>query len=1065
MGNTRPNRRQLLGVWAGPAPRRSRIALHVMALGLGVVAAAPAFGAPEDRAPRRAAGLPTKSGLTYQRVEVHPATVRLSGRRDYRQLVVTGWVGGEARDLTHQAKYRAGSPRVAALSDGRVTACGADGRTEIRVEAGGRTLRVPVVVEGAARPDPVRFQFETLAVLTKQGCATGSCHGSPRGRGGFSLSLFGYDPTTDRISLTRDGFSRRINVLEPGESLMLKKPLLEVSHGGGRRLNRHGLPHQVLQSWIAEGAGTELSPVHCVRLEVFPGSSRVLRFPQRSQQLSVVAHFSDGVARDITGLATYDTSHPSIAAVDENGRVTGRSRGQAAISVRYLDRLEALHVAVVEDVPRFAWNAPPERNRVDRLVNERLRLLQFTPAATCDDGVFLRRVTLALTGLLPSAVEARAFLTDRAPDKRARCVDRLLETEEFARFWALKKADLLRVSPQHLPGGRAEGLAGWLTGAVRANVPYDRFARELLTAAGDSRLTPAAGYFVAIPTPEERTEMTAQVFLGSRVECARCHNHPFENWTQRDYYRIAAVFARTQTENGVVQPVSRGETQHPTTRETMLPWGIRRPEEDRGDRRIAFATWLTSPENPYFARVEVNRMWAELLGRGIVEPVDDFRSSNPAANPALLEFLAQEFVRSGYDRKLVLRLICNSQTFQRAAQTTPFNETDETLFSHFRVRLLSAEALQDAIALATRTLPTGDALGPAVAALHQEQAQRKAVLASAEAAWTHARTAEVTALPVRLGIWSVAGPYRADSVEAGRQTQLGPERTPGDTLPALSDGKWTARPDWEDGVPAMLSLDGAWITYLARSITSDAARNITVQVQANDAVDVWLNGTVQTGRAGPGGQRTLALRRGENRLLVKVISGTPRATFTFRATREEMHLPAGLNGLLSSVVAALAAPIGSRSPQQRAAIEQAFLAADDRFRRAQELADRLEQRLDYASQRPYPERSTFTAAFGQPRRDTACTCERSTSPTLLQALELLNGGVPYQAAQAGVVHYVKFPDKRLIEELYLSALSRYPTRAERESALRFLMREGERTERVLDLLWTIVNTREFLFQH
>ncbi len=724
-----------------------------------------------------------------------------------------------------------------------------DGNAVVTVSVAGKTARVPVTVSGSAKPDPVSFKFETLPLLTKQGCSAGSCHGSPHGKGGFSLSLFGYDPRVDRISLTRDGFNRRLNMIEPADSLLLKKPLLELSHGGGRRLKRSEPAYGILKAWIAQGADVSLPAVECDRIEVYPKTERVLHAPNLSQQLSVLAHYSDGTTRDVTGLVTYDSSAPSVAKVDGAGRVTGGLRGQAAISVRYLDKLESVHFTVVRDVPGFVWPKQPESGFIDAAVNRKLQQLQYAPSDLCTDSEFIRRTSLDLTGLLPSSELVRKFLAEceaesksktpllqysstPATRTRAAYIDELLATEEFARFWALKKADLMRLSPRRLKDGRADRFAEWLVEAFRTNMPFDRFAREILTSAGDTLKVPTANYFLAIPTAEERTEMSAQLFMGSRLECARCHNHPFENWTMRDYYSIAAAFARTGEEKGVIRTLNAGESQNPATGERMQPWGLAPGAPEPPDRRTAFAEWLTRPGNPYFARVEVNRIWSDLFGRGIVNPVDDFRSSNPPVNGPLLDALAKEFERSGFDRKHVIRLICNSRTYQRSSAAHRFNEADDALFSHAKVRLLSAEQLQDAIGRATRALP------------------------------------EVTA-----------------------------------------------------------------------------------------------------------------------------------------------------------------------------------------------------NRLVYATQRPYPEGNSFTTAFGQPQRETACTCERQSSPTLLQALELLNGGIAQRSATAGAAKYAAMTDVALIEELYLSALARKPTLAEVAKARTFLTGKADRQEAVADLVWTVVNTQEFLFQH
>jgi len=850
---------------------RLRNTLLAGALLLAVPAAAAPVARPRPAKPGVVARRLVPAVKPIERLEVFPPRVDLDRRRAYRQLVVTGYAGGEAVDLTHAAKVRIANEKVATLTGGRVIPTG-DGQTVIVITHGTQVVAVPVRVTGFTKPDPVRFRLETLPVLTKQGCASGSCHGSPHGKGGFALSLFGFDPRVDRISLTRDGFNRRVNVLEPKESLILKKPLLEVPHVGGKRLRKTDAAYQVLHDWVFAGAAADAVEPGCERIEIRPGPGRVLRAPNLTQQLSVLAYYDDGATRDVSAIATYESSHPSVASVDENGRITGRNRGQAAITIRYLDRLESYFITVVQYVPGFAWKPSPESGWIDQLVNQKLKQLQYLPSETCSDEVFIRRVSLDLTGLLPSAERVRKFLADctaekqgstsqrvnggnaptrlpqtltlsridplTSPKSRARLIDDLLASEEYARFWALKKADLMRVSPKRLKDGGADRFAAWLVDAVRSNMPHDRYAREILTAAGDARTVAAANYFLAIPSTEERTEMTAQIFMGSRVECAKCHNHPFENWTMRDYYSISAVFVRTQTDKSEIKLAATGESLNPATKEPLRSWGMSEEQarsQPQADRRTFFVDWLTKPGNPFFARVEVNRIWADLLGRGIVEPIDDFRSSNPPANVPLLDALAKEFERSGFDRKHMIRLICNSRTYQRSTATNRFNETDEALFSHARIRLLGAEQVKDAIAVATRALP-----------------------------------------PV----------------------------PPNDT-----------------------------------------------------------------------------------------------------------------------------------------------------------------QRARYATQRAYSDGAALTTAFGQPQRDTACTCERQTSPTLLQALELLNGGGAHQMARTGSVEYAKLSNEALVEELYLAALSRAPNPKERATATAYLVRATDRPEAVMDLVWTLVNTQEFLFQH
>ncbi len=1001
-------------------------------------------------------------------MEVKPAQVTLDGKRSYRQFVVTGWFDGQARDLTHQARFAVSDDRVVKVSHARASAAG-DGQATLTISAGNQSVRVPVTVANTTRPDPVRFKFETLPLLTKQGCASGSCHGSPHGKGNFSLSLFGYDPRLDRISLTRDGFNRRINVIEPAESLMLKKPLLELSHVGGKRLRRGQNAHSILLAWIAEGAHVDLPSVECVAIEIDPGRSRILHAPHLDQQLAVLARFSDGQARDVTAIATYETSHPSIASVSDDGFVTGKARGQAAISIRYLDKLESVYVTVIEDVPGFAWTPPAQNNFIDRLVDDKLRQLQYVPSETCTDEAFVRRVHLDLTGLLPTAAVVRAFLGDKSPDKRQRLITELLRTEEYARFWALKDADLMRVSPKTLKGDRADLFAGWIVDAVRKNLPYDKFARQILTAAGDSRQVAAANYFLAIPTIQDRTEMTAQIFMGSRLECAKCHNHPFENWTMGDYYSLSAVFARTKAEDGVVKLVSTGEALHPASQQAMTPWGqasSTRAAPD-ADRRVPFTDWLTRKGNPFFARVAVNRIWAHLVGRGIVDPVDDFRSSNPPSNVPLLDALAAEFERSGYDRKRIIQLICESRTYQRSTQKSKLNETDDSLFSHARVRLLGAEQIKDAVALATHSQPPPSAFPAQLVGFQKQAAARRAALETDHVGWLVPAAAKVAQMPLWLGGWYMAGPFHHENMDEALKRPYPPEGKPVNLAEIFDGNRWELQPEFRDGGDNLVGEGNNLVHYLTRRIHSQSARPLAVTVQPKQGALLWLNGQLVTPDALHGKKKlTLQLQAGNNELVMKIANADQKTSFRFQTDKSiEATGKVQDDGMPPHVVEVLAMPAPRRTDNQRRLLRDYYLDADRDFSTLRQKVTRLEKRMEYATQRPYPEATPFMLAFGQPQRSTACTCERSNAPTLRQALELLNGDVTHEAARVGAAHYAKLDNQAIVDELYLAAYSRWPTDKERASARKFLDTAPSRDTAVMDLVWTVINTQEFLFQH
>ena len=579
----------------------------------------------------------------------------------------------------------------------------------------------------------------------------------------------------------------------------------------------------------------------------------------------MLAHYADGSTRDVTRIASYTSSEESVATVGPDGLVEGKDRGEIAVSVRYLDAVVARTFTFVKDVPGFAWNDPPGNNRVDDLVHAQLRLLGYLPSGTCTDAEFVRRVHLDVLGLLPTVEETRAFLADPSPDKRSRLIDRLLERPEYAAYWGQRQADLLRVTRQSLTSEGARRYYDWIVESVRSNQPFDRFVGELLTSEGDTYERPSANYYRAAADTASVTESTVQLFMGVRIGCAKCHNHPFDRWTQDNYYGIAAVFDRVRRDLVPVPPregeepkarkkgarppegpmmikvAGEGSTIQPRTHKEMKPWLPMvgdAPVEAGGDARRPFADWLTGPENPFLARVAVNRIWAHVMGRGIVDPVDDFQASNPPSNAALLDFLADDFVRGGFDRKRTLRLILNSRTYQRSVARNPSNAGDSKHFASAQVRLIPAEPLFDAIG-------------------------------------------RVTEVAERFG-----------------------------------------------GVPA---------------------------------------GTL-------------------------------------------------------------------------------------------------------ATQMPTPPRMEFLEAFGQPKRETACQCERGSEPSLAQALQLLNGPAVQRRLSdrnnrlRRLIREGK-ADPEIVEECYLAALCRPPTGAESARALGYLADHPDREKALEDVLWAVLNSKEFIFQH
>jgi hypothetical protein len=646
-----------------------------------------------------------------ERLEVAPAEVRLVGRLDRVQLVVTGVrPDGSLVDVTSEATIVPGRTGVVSVVRGAVVASG-DGATELRVRVGERLVRVGVQVSRCADPPRVGFETGLLAALSKQGCSSGGCHGAPAGKGGFRMSLRGFDPRLDVETLIREQFGRRTNTVNPDQSLLLRKPLMRVAHGGGQQLKVTDPAYSLIREWIGQGCRPDSAgSARCVRTEVFP-RDRVIEAPATSQQLRVVAHFDDGSSRDVTHLAVFTSSNEGLAKVDRSGRVSGGGTGQVGILVRYLDQMQAARVTLIEDRPGFAWPNPESSNEVDRLVHQRLKVLQVPPSASSNDSQFLRRVSLDVTGLLPTVSSTRDFLADSRPDKRNRLIERLLVSDEHALFWASKWADMFRVTRGKLGARGVDKFHRYLVASIRDNQPYDRFVTDLLTAQGDTFSQPAANYFRAATDTDDAAETTARHFLGIRIGCAKCHNHPYERWTQANYYGIAAFFNRIQrtkpdkSGNLVVWVKRSGELDDPNTGRPAVPWlpmtGPATITDNEADRRVALAKWLVQHDNPLFARVEVNRLWAWTWGRGIIEPVDDFRASNPPANPELLDWLEAEFHRSGFDRRHIVRLILLSRTYQRDSLATKENRIDTESFSHAMVRRMTAEQILDAICQVT----------------------------------------------------------------------------------------------------------------------------------------------------------------------------------------------------------------------------------------------------------------------------------------------------------------------------------------------------------------------------
>ncbi len=645
---------------------------------------------------------------------VLPPRVRLDSPEASLQLVVgEREAGGRVTDRTRAATYQLDAasegpsgPPVSVDQQGRVLPL-AEGTASIVVRYGERQVRVPVEVTELERPRPVSFRQEVIPALTKAGCNSGGCHGKAEGQNGFKLSVFGFDAETDHAALVKEARGRRIHLAAPEHSLLLRKATAAVPHGGGRQISEGSIPYRRILRWIREGAALEAGPsTAVVRIEVQP-DERVLS-PGGAQQLRVILVDEAGDRRDVTAEAEYESNDVTIAGVDEQGLVqAGDIPGEAAVLVRYMGHVTLCRIAV----PRagVTFERPPENNFIDKLVWDKLQRLGIPPSDLAGDAVFLRRVYLDTIGTLPTPGEAREFLDSRDPAKRERLIDALLERDAYASYWALRWSDILRIDSNALGSESAVAFSRWLRRQFAENRPYDEFVREIMTARGNTRSESPAPLYDVLNDPKELSRSVSQLFLGVRIECAECHHHPFERWSQADFYAFTGFFTglkkkKTPDGGSLVYPVAASDLKHPRTGEVVpaAPLGgepIDQPEAN--DRRAALVDWMTAEDNPFFAKVLANRLWAHYFGRGLVEPVDDLRATNPATNEPLLEALADHLRGVDYDLKAFTRTLLRSRVYQLSARTLPENETDRQNFSHAMDRPLPAEVLLDAICQVT----------------------------------------------------------------------------------------------------------------------------------------------------------------------------------------------------------------------------------------------------------------------------------------------------------------------------------------------------------------------------
>ena len=582
-------------------------------------------------------------------------------------------------------------------------------------------LTATVLPAAAANPSESRLTFlrDVMPVLNNTGCTAGACHGSAKGKNGFKLSLRGYDPEFDYRALLFEVSGRRFNRAVPTASLMLSKPSMQVPHEGGLRFEKDSDPYNTIAEWISQGAPFGDPAVDgVVRLDVEPVEI-FLDGPGETQTLKVTAHYGDATTRDVSSLAVVESNSTSTAHIDDSGAVVGERIGEAAILVRYEGKFMTVPMTVLNPAPGFEWVQRPVHNFIDEHIDAKLKRLHIQPSDLADDARFVRRLYLDLTGIPPTPEQARAFIEDpdSARAKRNRLIEELVGRDAYVDHWSLKWGDLLQSNRKHLGEKGMWAFRQWIRDAIAYNQPYDEFVKELLTSVGSTYQAPAANYYRVNDDPKLAMETATQLFLGVRMVCAQCHDHPFERWTQSQYFQMAAFFAAVGMKPGFDSDEQivyiRGddaELRHPKTNKPVEPdyllASAGMPEiGSLPDTREALAVWLTSENNPYFAKAIVNRVWSYFFGRGIIEPVDDIRSSNPPINPALLDALEADFIANGFDMQHLIRTIVESRTYQASMETNDWNANDEVNFSHFRPRRLPAESLLDAVTIATGARP------------------------------------------------------------------------------------------------------------------------------------------------------------------------------------------------------------------------------------------------------------------------------------------------------------------------------------------------------------------------
>ena len=667
----------------------------------------------DETAAPPAAAAPTSPEVqpTWQSLNIYPPAVKLTAKSDSQHLIaVATRSDGITLDVTDQVAWTFSAPDLVSFSE-HIVAPKADGATSVTAAWSGLSTTANVELSNSQVERTISFERDVMPVLTKAGCNTGSCHGAARGKDGFRLSLFGYDPAGDYQRITREIGIRRINLAVPDQSLMLLKATGTVQHTGGKKIELGGKHYKTLLTWLQ--AGAPVDPVKSpavTKVDLYPAQA-VIEGEGAKQRLVAVATYADGAQRDVWDLASFTTNNERSGAVALDGQVTGGVRGEAFVMARFDTHTVGTQVLALPAGLQFG-NPSYGGNYIDSLVGAKLTKLRLPVSQLCTDEDFVRRTALDITGLLPTEEETVAFLTNTEPDKRAKWIDNLLDRKEFSEIWALKWADLLMIKSKNEVSYKAAYLYNnWLTNKIASNTPIDQIVRELLSASGGTFQNPATNFYQVESDRLKLAENVAQVFMGIRTQCAQCHNHPFDRWTMDDYYGFAAFFSQVGRKQGedyrqlLVFNSFGGEVNHPVGGAVVKPkfLGGVPPDTNGKDRREVLAQWMTSTDNPFFAKSVANRIWAHYNGVGIVNPVDDFRASNPASNPELLDELAKKLVEYKFDTKRLVRDICNSITYQRSCTPNEANQADERNFAKATVRRIPSENLLDCISQVTQT--------------------------------------------------------------------------------------------------------------------------------------------------------------------------------------------------------------------------------------------------------------------------------------------------------------------------------------------------------------------------